>query len=98
MTEALSVNKIRSELAGLNGWTFKDDKLHKTFQFGDFKEAISFIVRLAMDAELQGHHPVIHNVYSKVELELTTHSAGDKVTARDIRLARTIDGFSWAQL
>jgi 4a-hydroxytetrahydrobiopterin dehydratase len=31
------------------------------------------------------------NVYNKVEFELSTHDAGDKVTAKDHKLAKAID-------
>ena len=52
-------------------------------------------MRVGLHAEEQGHHPEIRNVYNRVDLKLTTHDAGGRVTNRDIELARTIQGFSW---
>lgn len=95
MADALSKAQIDEALSGLDGWVHEDDKLKKTFELGGFKEALSFIVRLGMHAEEQGHHPEIFNVYNTVKIALCTHDAGDKVTSKDVRLASTIDSFSW---
>ena len=42
-------------------------------------------------AEQQGHHPVFHNEFSYVRIELNTHDAGHVVTERDRKLADAID-------
>ena len=72
-------------------WEEKDNKLVKDFEFKDFSEAFAFLTRVAIAAEKQNHHPEIYNVYNKVSLSLTSHDAGNTVTDRDIKLARTID-------
>lgn len=72
-------------------WTEKDNKLSKTFKFGDFQEAFAFMTRVAFLAEAQQHHPNWSNVYNTVEIELTTHDEGDKVTDKDRKLAKAID-------
>ncbi|MBZ0119655.1 MAG: 4a-hydroxytetrahydrobiopterin dehydratase, partial [Sandaracinaceae bacterium] len=54
-----------------------------------------FLVRIAFDAEQLGHHPEIHNVYSRVWLTLRTHDAGNRVTALDVKLARAIERVCW---
>ena len=88
----LSAEQVRSALRELEGWTYDDGRLTKTYRFGGFAEAIAFIVRLAFEAEKHNHHPDLRNVYNRVEIALSTHEAGDRVTERDIRLARAIDG------
>ncbi|MEQ8578251.1 MAG: 4a-hydroxytetrahydrobiopterin dehydratase [Balneola sp.] len=88
----LSVQEINSALESLEGWGFDDDKLWKKFEFGNFKEALAFIVRVGVEAELQTHHPRIFNVYNTVTIGLQTHDAGDKVTQKDIDLATAIEG------
>ena len=40
-----------------NKWIQKKDKLVKTFQFKDFKEALSFINKVGEKAESLNHHP-----------------------------------------
>lgn len=72
-------------------WEERDNKLVKTFQFNDFSEAFAFMTRVALLAEKQNHHPYWTNVYNKVEVYLCTHDAGDVVTEKDHKLARTID-------
>jgi len=37
------------------------------------------------------HHPEWSNVYNTVEIRLSTHSAGNVVTEKDRKLAKTID-------
>ena len=93
--EALAENKIQEALEHLPGWEHTDQSLVKQFEFGDFKEATSFLMRLAFHAEEQNHHPEIWNVYNKVKITLTTHDAGNQVTAKDTELARTIESFNW---
>ncbi len=95
MNEPLSAVAIDEALASLPGWTFEVDHLKKTFTMGNFREAISFIIRMAFEAEALNHHPEIYNVYNSVRVELTTHDAGDRVTAYDLQLARAIEKFSW---
>lgn len=93
--EPLSRETLQEALAELDGWRFEADQLKKTFTFGDFREAVSFIVRMAFFAEAMNHHPDLHNVYNRVDVALTTHDAGDQVTETDLKLARAIEDFSW---
>lgn len=95
MTTALNEQQINDTLKDLPGWTHEQGKLHCRHEFAGFKEAMSFIVRVAFHAEEQGHHPEIFNVYNKVTLSLSTHDAGGKVTEKDMKLAKTIAGFDW---
>jgi len=97
MSDALSSEQILAALKDLPGWSYEGHALHKAFDFQNFREAISFIVRLSFEAEARDHHPELHNIYSKVKLALNTHDAGNQVTAKDIELARAIEGFSWVR-
>ena len=91
----LTQAEIDEALAELPEWRLEGDKLVKTFRFKNFREAVSFIVRMAFEAEALNHHPELRNVYHTVDIALTTHDAGNKVTAKDIDLARAIEHFSW---
>ncbi len=93
--EPLSDDEINDALAELDGWSHADDKLKKTYEFSDFREAISFIVRLSFYAEEMVHHPELENVYNTVSVALTTHDAGGKVTEMDVELASKIEEFVW---
>jgi 4a-hydroxytetrahydrobiopterin dehydratase len=72
-------------------WKKTDNKLKKTFKFKDFKEAFGFMTRVALVAEKMDHHPSWSNIYNTVTIELSTHDAGNKVTAKDHQLAKAID-------
>lgn len=93
--EPLSDAAIDDALSDLEGWSHEDDKLQKTFEFSDFRAAISFIVRLSFYAEEMNHHPELENVYNTVSVALTTHDAGGKVTEMDVELASKIEEFVW---
>lgn len=73
-------------------WKEENNKLKRDFEFKDFKEAFSFITKVALAAEQTQHHPEIFNVYNKVSIALSTHDAGNSVTEKDKKLANTIDG------
>jgi 4a-hydroxytetrahydrobiopterin dehydratase len=73
-------------------WKEENDQLYKKFEFKDFSEAFAFITRVALAAEKMDHHPLWTNVYNRVEIWLSTHSAGDIVTDKDKKLAKKIDG------
>lgn len=94
--EPLSDADIEDALSSrLSGWSHEDDKIHKTYEFSDFRSAISFIVRLSFHAEEMNHHPELENVYNTVSIALTTHDAGGKVTETDLELASKIEDFVW---
>lgn len=66
------------------------DAITKTFRFKNFRKAFGFMAEAALAAEKMDHHPEWSNVYGKVEVTLTTHSASG-VTALDIALAQKMD-------
>lgn len=72
-------------------WEIKNDRLVRNFEFENFKEAWAFMTRVAFEAEKMNHHPEWTNVYNKVEIKLSTHDAGDKVTEKDHALADAIN-------
>jgi 4a-hydroxytetrahydrobiopterin dehydratase len=65
-------------------------RLTRTFRLKDFSEAMGFVVRVAMIAEAEGHHPDIHIAWNRVRLEVWTHKAGG-LTRNDFILAAKID-------
>ena len=90
MTPRLSQDAIQTAVDKLPGWSLVDKKLSKTFHFFDFREAMTFINKVAERAESHQHHPDIHLYYNKVVLELSTHDAGG-ITEKDIQLAQELD-------
>jgi 4a-hydroxytetrahydrobiopterin dehydratase len=82
---------VADALGRLPGWSAADGRLRKTYRFRDFPEAIGFIVSLVADCERLAHHPEIAQVYDRVSFALTTHDAGDRLTAHDLALAEAIE-------
>jgi 4a-hydroxytetrahydrobiopterin dehydratase len=74
-----------------DGWDLTDQRLHRTFTFKDFSEAWGFMNRVALAAEKQDHHPDWSNSWNTVDISLSSHDAGGRVTERDRRLASTIN-------
>lgn len=72
-------------------WKEENNQLKKNFEFKDFKEAFGFMTRVALAAEKADHHPDWRNVFNTVEISLTSHDAGSKVTEKDHKLAKEID-------
>ncbi|WP_428983503.1 4a-hydroxytetrahydrobiopterin dehydratase [Paraburkholderia phymatum] len=90
--QKLSSNDRATQVAQLNGWQNVEgrDAITRQFKFADFNEAFGFMTRVAIKAQEMDHHPEWFNVYSNVEITLSTHDANG-ITERDIRLARFID-------
>lgn len=72
-------------------WTESNNQLSATFKFENFIQAFAFMTEVAFHAEKQGHHPNWSNVYNTVEINLSTHDAGNIVTDYDRELAAAID-------
>lgn len=86
----LSPDALKAELKSLDGWSIKNEKLHKEFEFRDFNQAFGFMSRAAMHCEKMNHHPEWFNVYNKLTVDLTTHDAGG-ITQNDINLAKILN-------
>ncbi len=72
-------------------WKEEDNILKAKFTFLDFNEAFAFMSSVALASEKANHHPFWSNVYNEVNIELTTHDAGNTITDNDKSLAETID-------
>jgi 4a-hydroxytetrahydrobiopterin dehydratase len=88
----LSDAEREEALEGLPGWSWDSEAraIRRSFRFADFPEAFAFMTRVALAAEKADHHPEWSNVWNRVEIALTTHSAGG-LTRLDIDMARTVD-------
>jgi len=98
MTDLMTTADLETELQQLEGWHLTDGAkaLEKEYVFKGFNAAFGFMSRVAMAAERHDHHPEWSNVYNRVSLRWTTHSAGG-VTQLDVKLARICDRFAASQ-
>jgi len=97
MATPLDLSEIEQAASGLPGWRLEGEALTKSFKFASFREAFSFMTRVAFEAEAMDHHPDWTNVYNRVTFRLSTHDAGGRVTAKDLELARKIQQISWVE-
>ncbi len=93
MIEKLTPAERAGLAADLPAWRMhpERDAIARSFAFADFSQAWGFMARVALLAEKADHHPEWSNVWNKVEILLSTHDAGG-LSARDVALARAIDG------
>ena len=92
MVKKLDGAARRAALATLRDWREVEgrDAIAKSFTFKSFNAAWGFMSRVALIAERMNHHPEWSNVYSRVEITLTTHDCGG-LSQRDVDLAAAID-------
>jgi 4a-hydroxytetrahydrobiopterin dehydratase len=86
----LTMEKIKEYLPAAEGWFLIGDQIKKDFKFKDFKEAMSFVNKVADLAESEGHHPDIYIFYNKVNFSLHTHAAKG-LTENDFIIAAKIN-------
>jgi 4a-hydroxytetrahydrobiopterin dehydratase len=77
------------------GWKEQGGYLVKVFEFDNFIEAVDFVNKIVPIAEDMRHHPDLEIFsYKKVRVKLTTHDEGNKITDKDINLAKKIEKIS----
>jgi 4a-hydroxytetrahydrobiopterin dehydratase len=88
----LAGSDLATAAAALDGWSVEagERAITRKFAFANFPMAFAFMTAVAITAERMDHHPEWGNVYSKVDVRLTSHDVGG-VTERDLALARFMD-------
>lgn len=94
LTEAdrLVGHSLSIAMDALPGWSLSPDglSLKRRLTFEDFVQAFGFMTEVALKAERLDHHPEWTNVWNRVDIALTTHTAGG-ITSVDIVLANAVD-------
>ena len=92
MTQKLDDAARKAMAASLPGWRIAEgrDAIQRTYKFKDFSQAFGFMARAALVAEKMDHHPEWTNVWNRVDVTLSTHSAGG-LTDLDVKLAEAMD-------
>ena len=66
------------------------DYLEKSFQFKDFITCFGFMTQVAIACEKMDHHPDWSNLYNKLTIKWSTHTANG-VTDKDYTMAEVCD-------
>ena len=86
LTEA----EIELALSDLPGWSHVGDRLEQTWTFAGHLQALAAASAVAFLNEQRNHHADLTINYNKLRVSATTHSAGNKVSAKDTDLARAV--------
>ena len=82
---------INQKLKILPHWIYKDNYISKEFKTNNFVDAVTFLMKIAVESEKMDHHPdVLIHSYNKIKIRLSTHSKGG-VTEIDFKLAGIIE-------
>ncbi|GAA2349026.1 MULTISPECIES: 4a-hydroxytetrahydrobiopterin dehydratase [Glycomyces] len=88
--QPLTDAEIELALSELPGWTLVGDRLEQTWTFGGHLQALAAATAVGFLNEQRGHHADLTVNYDKLRVSTTTHSAGNKVSAKDTDLARAV--------
>ena len=91
-TALLKPRDLKALAKQLPEWSVsnKSTNIKRTFSFDSHVEALVFIARVTVHAEVLQHHPDIKFTYQKVAVTLTTHDVKG-LTKVDVALAKRID-------
>lgn len=94
---ALNKSALKKEMKMLFDWKLNQagTQLSLLCTFKSHIDALAFIARVTVIAQVLDHHPDIHFTLKKVKLMVTTKGANG-VTKKDIELAKRIDGLTRA--
>lgn len=92
ISKKLKDTDIDKKLKKLSEWSVnaKHTELSKSFVFDSFIKGFTFVARIAVHAEVMGHHPDIELTFAKVKVKLSTHEVKG-LTNADFELANKID-------
>lgn len=89
--QKLNEADLKTALTQLDGWEVQEGKLHKTYKFGSFAQAIGWMMSAAIEVDKMDHHPEWSNVYNRVSVNLVTHDLDNAISNLDIELAQKLD-------
>lgn len=87
----METSEIMEHKGQVPGWqVIEDKKLHKHYDFQNFKEVREFTKKVCDLADEEGHHPDICFSFNYVDISIMTHSIGG-LSENDFILASKID-------
>lgn len=89
--DPLTDKEIEDRLAELPGWSVLDDRLTRTYSFDSHLPAAAMVIHVAQIQEELGHHAEQTLGYNELSVAVNTHSAGNRITDLDFRLAHRIE-------
>ena len=87
-----AAREIKKYIQGVPGWgVLNAKKIERQLEFKNFREAVSFLIKVALLSESEGHHPDFSLFsWNKVRFTLSTHAIGG-LSQNDFILAAKIN-------
>jgi 4a-hydroxytetrahydrobiopterin dehydratase len=92
---ALTDAQITSGLESLTGWTRDGDTITKTYKLPTYAAGLMFACTIGAIAEGHDHHPDLYIGYKTVRVTFSTHDAGNKISQKDLDIARAINALPY---
>lgn len=92
---ALTADQIGEALESLSGWEAADDMLVKTYTLPSYMAGLAFATAVGTICEGMDHHPDLTIGYKKVKVSFTTHDAGSKISAADVKAAKAVEALGY---
>jgi len=87
----LTEGEINKHLSVIKNWhVINNHHIEKTFEFPDFKSALSYVNKIGELAEQENHHPNICFTWGKADVSIWTHKING-LHENDFILAAKID-------
>lgn len=88
----LTKKEVRAFTKEFTGWTLnkRATEIQRVYAVEKYIDGLVLIARIAVHAEVLGHHPVIEFTFGRVKVKLSTHDLGG-LTKLDVLLAERIE-------
>ncbi|MFI6983187.1 4a-hydroxytetrahydrobiopterin dehydratase [Embleya sp. NPDC050154] len=93
--QPLTDAELTKALADLPGWRVVDGELTATYTCAR-ADVPAFYATVAASEDQANHHARITILYGTLSFALTTHDAGDRITALDVEFATRVASFAAA--
>jgi 4a-hydroxytetrahydrobiopterin dehydratase len=90
MSDVLSADAVKAELARFPAWSFDGDALARTFDRDNFDGSIAFVNAVAAAANRLDHHPDIAVSWNEVTIRTSSHDVKG-ISPRDFALLAAIE-------
>lgn len=88
-----SAAQVADHLKDLPGWSYENGSIRRSYTTDGWPTTLMLVNLIGYLAEAADHHPDLNVTWSRVVVQLNTHSAGG-ITDKDFELARRFDAIA----
>ena len=82
--------QITELIANYPEWSVSGETLVGNWRVADFDTVQALVLAIMKLADELNHHPTVTFGYNTVQVETTTHDAGNQITSKDTQLAARV--------